>query len=106
MGLWKFLKGIFGAKETETCPTPEVKVPVVKAEEIKKEVVKEVKQEVPVQAEETKVTAKEIKAKRTPAIKKTEVKAEEVSTEVVAEKKAKPRRRRKPKAKPENGDQA
>ena len=42
MGLWKFLKGIFGAKETETCPTPEVKVPVVKAEEIKKEVVKEV----------------------------------------------------------------
>ena len=55
---------------------------------------------------ETKVTAKEIKAKRTPAIKKTEVKAEEVSTEVVAEKKAKPRRRRKPKAKPENGDQA
>ena len=35
-----------------------------------------------------------------------EVKVEEVSTEVVAEKKAKPRRRRKPKAKPENGDQA
>ena len=42
MGLFKFLKGIFGAKETETCPTPEeVKVPAVKAVEIKKEVVKE-----------------------------------------------------------------
>jgi hypothetical protein len=111
MGLWKFLKGIFGAKETEdcgcdtpeSCPTPEVcevEVPVVKAVETKKEVVK---QEVPVKAEETKVTAKEIKAKRRRPAKKTEEVKEAVATEVV---KAKPRRRRKPKAKPENGDQA
>lgn len=102
MGLFKFLKGIFGVKETETCPTSEVKVPATKAVEIKKEVAKEV----PVQAVVNKVTAKEIKAKKTPATKSEEVKVEEVSTEVVAEKKAKPRRRRKPKAKPENGDQA
>jgi len=112
MGLWKFLKGIFGAKETvdcgcdtpESCPTPEVcevEVPVVKAVETKKEVVVEV----PVQAEETKVTAKEIKAKRKRPAKKTEEVKEEVATEAT-EKKAKPRRRRKPKAKPENGDQA
>lgn len=77
MGLWKFLKGIFGAKETvdcgcdtpESCPTPEVcevEVPVVKAVETKKEVVVEV----PVQAEETKVTAKEIKAKEKDLLKK------------------------------------
>lgn len=112
MGLWKFFKGLFGSNETEdcgcdtpeSCPTPEVcevEVPAVKAEETKKEVVVEV----PVKAEETKVTAKEIKAKRRRPAKKTEEVKEAVVTEEAVVK-AKPRRRRKPKAKPENGDQA
>ena len=112
MGLWKFLKGLFGSKEAEdcgcdtpgSCPTPEVcevEVPTVEVVETKKEVVVEV----PVQAEETKVTAKEIKAKRRRPAKKTEEVKEVVATEEAVVK-AKPRRRRKPKAKPENGDQA
>jgi len=112
MGLWKFLKGLFGSKETEdcgcdtteSCPTPEVcevEVPTVEVVETKKEVVVEV----PVQAEETKVTAKEIKAKRRRPAKKTEEVKDAVATEEPVVK-AKPRRRRKPKAKPENGDQA
>jgi hypothetical protein len=117
MGLWKFLKGLFGSKETEdcgcdtpgSCPTPEVcevEVPTVEVVETKKEVVVEVPTvEVPVQAEETKVTAKEIKAKRRRPAKKTEEVKEVVATEEPVVK-AKPRRRRKPKAKPENGDQA
>jgi hypothetical protein len=111
MGLWKFLKGLFGSKEAEdcgcdtpvSCPTPEVcevEVPTIEVVEPKKVVV-----EVPVQAEETKVTAKEIKAKRRRPTKKTEEVKEVVATEEAVVK-AKPRRRRKPKAKPENGDQA
>ena len=113
MGLWKFFKGLFGSKETEdcgcdtpgSCPTPEVcevEVPTVEVVETKKEVVVEVPV---VKAEETKVTAKEIKAKRRRPAKKTEEVKEVVATEEAVVK-AKPRRRRKPKAKPENGEQA
>jgi len=133
MGLWKFLKGIFGANKVEdcgcddqSCATPEVcevEVPTVEVVETKAPIVEqapvvETKLEVPaevvtekVETEkvEEKVTAKEIKAKsrtRKPRAKK-EVKEVVAETEVKEEKKAsKPRRRRKPKAKPENGYQA
>lgn len=112
MGLIKFFQELFGGKKAEVCEvevptakvveTKKVEVPTAKVAETKKEVVK---QEVPVQAEETKVTAKEIKAKRRRPAKKTEEVKEVVATEEAVVK-AKPRRRRKPKAKPENGDQA
>jgi len=128
MGLWKFFKELIGGNQTEdcgcdnteSCKTPEVcdvEVPTIKVEETKTPVMEnklEVQAEVvteKVEAEkvEEKVTAKEIKAKsrtRKPKAKK-EVKEVVAETEVKEEKKAsKPRRRRKPKAKPENGDQA
>lgn len=121
MGLWKFLKGLFGGNKAEdcgcdnpeSCKTPEVcdvEVPTVEVVETKLEVQAEVVTEkVETEKVEEKVTAKEIKAKsrtRKPRAKK-EVKEVAAETEVKEEKKAsKPRRRRKPKAKPENGDQA
>ena len=122
MGLIKFLKGLFGSKKVEdcgcdtpaSCPTPEVcKVevpteevvyaePVVEVVEVKKQTIaKTEKKEVKVISEklakvaDKKVTAKEIK-------NKSEFPITSEVTEVLPEKK-KPRRRRKPKPKTDEG---
>jgi hypothetical protein len=125
MGLIKFFKELFGGKKTEdcgcdtpeSCPTPEVcevevqtvkvvetkvEVPVVETEEPKKEArVRAEKKEVKVISEKleevAKVTAKDIKGK-----KKSEFPIETSVSEVVPDKK-KPRRRRKPKPKTDEG---
>jgi hypothetical protein len=130
MGLIKFFKELFGGKKTEVCevevptvevvetkevevPTAEVvetKVPVVKTEEPKRQVrrrskAKTDKKEVEVISEklaevatEKKVTAKDIKGK-----KKSEHPIDAPVVEVAPEKKSKPRRRRKPKPKTDEG---
>jgi hypothetical protein len=130
MGLIKFFKELFGSKKSEVC---EVEVPAVEVVETKVEVpaveVVETKVEVPVvKTEETKkparrrskaktekkeveviseklaevatekVTAKDIKGK-----KKSEFPIEAPVAEVAPEKKSKPRRRRKPKPKTDEG---
>jgi hypothetical protein len=115
-----------GCDTPESCPTPEVcevevpaveavetkevEVPVVKAEETKKPArrrskAKTEKKEVEVISEklaevatDKKVTAKDIKGK-----KKSEFPIEAPVAEVAPEKKSKPRRRRKPKPKTDEG---
>ena len=115
-----------GCDTPESCPTPEVcevevptvevvetkevEVPVVKTEEPKKQVrrkskAKTEKKEVEVISEklaevatDKKVTAKDIKGK-----KKSEFPIEAPVAEVAPEKKSKPRRRRKPKPKTDEG---
>jgi hypothetical protein len=130
MGLIKFFKELFGGKKTEdcvdtheSCSTPEVQVevpavevvetkvevPVVKTEETKKPArrrskAKTEKKEVEVISEklaevatDKKVTAKDIKGK------KSEFPIDATVAEVAPEKKSKPRRRRKPKPKTDEG---
>ena len=115
-----------GCDTPESCPTPEVcevevptvevvetkevEVPVVKTEEPKKQVrrkskAKTEKKEIEVISEklaevatDKKVTAKDIKGK-----KKSEFPIEAPAAEVAPEKKSKPRRRRKPKPKTDEG---
>ena len=119
MGFIKFFKELFGSKKTkdccntpESCSTPEVcKVEVLTEVPTKVEVptvepkAKVEKKEVNVISEklaevaDKKVTVKDIKGK-----KKSEFPIEAPVAEVTPEKKSKPRRRRKPKPKNDEGN--